>query len=738
MTVLSLLSAVASAQPYTVAVLGAASTPLHNENVRDSIMCASRGLGAPLPGPREAFEIARIDVFDVSTSTPDIGDLLSYDAVLVYNEVPFADPVAMGDLVATFVEYGRGAVIAGYAFATGFELQGRFLTQQMSPYEGPGSAIQPGGNAGIVVPDPADQWVSGPTVGHVAVYGLIAFDGGSASYMTSNLVPKSQAYTVAAWDTIPPRSAVVVLEPGIEGHGRVAALNLFPPNNLVDAASWDANTDGGYLLDGALNWVLGFERAPACQNTSTYQDLNCNGLDVSDEPLIDNSSPTCQAEVDPLTGVPYDSNDYFWDWFHFDCTYPTAQYDVDHDLLSFGTIVIYPDGSPNDFETISLQCDNCPDVYNPNQYDSDCNAPDDVDGYGDRCDPCPYVYPPEGAVEGTDADNDCFGDLCDNCTLAANPDQYDDDTDGVGNACDNCPDVFNPLNFAAIPPTQLDSDGDFVGDACDNCLLRDIDGDGTLENPGYTGTQIDTANSDQSDLDDDEWGDACDNCPLDWNPQQVDDDADTVGNPCDNCPGVTSDDTTDQDLDSLGDVCDNCPSVANVDQLDADVDGFGDACDNCPFFGNKDQLDTDSDGVGDVCDICTGAFDPEQEDGDGDEVGDACDNCPDERNEDQDDRDRDGFGDDCDLCLDEASDENVDFDGDGLGDDCDNCPGVLNLDQLDSDDDGYGDMCDTRALRGGGELKPPSQGCATAPGAGVGGLVVLGALVRRRGRPGTA
>ena len=47
----------------------------------------------------------------------------------------------------------------------------------------------------------------------------------------------------------------------------------------------------------------------------------------------------------------------------------------------------------------------------------------------------------------------------DNCPDIPNPDQADSDSDGVGTECDNCPDDFNP--------GQEDADADGVGDACD-------------------------------------------------------------------------------------------------------------------------------------------------------------------------------------------------------------------------------------------------------------------------------
>jgi len=66
-----------------------------------------------------------------------------------------------------------------------------------------------------------------------------------------------------------------------------------------------------------------------------------------------------------------------------------------------------------------------------------------------------------------DSDNDGYGNpgypdnscLADNCPEIYNPDQDDSDADGVGTLCDNCPDKFNP--------GQEDIDFDEIGDVCD-------------------------------------------------------------------------------------------------------------------------------------------------------------------------------------------------------------------------------------------------------------------------------
>lgn len=125
------------------------------------------------------------------------------------------------------------------------------------------------------------------------------------------------------------------------------------------------------------------------------------------------------------------------------------------------------DGAANDL-------DNCADVSNPDQANSD------DDPFGNACD--------------ADDDNDQFLDNEDNCPLHHNPDQSDVDADGVGDVCDTDLDddgVDLGDNCPLIPnPDQLDTDGDLIGNACDT----DDDNDGVL--------------------------DVDDNCPVDANPGQ--------------------------------------------------------------------------------------------------------------------------------------------------------------------------------------------------------------------------
>jgi hypothetical protein len=259
-----------------------------------------------------------------------------------------------------------------------------------------------------------------------------------------------------------------------------------------------------------LVWAWARAGEEACR-TDLSQDLNCNGLDVSEEQPLDAEGALC---ADALAVDPTVNRDSFFDYNSFECEQPVSEFDQDGDGFGAGTLTI---GEPPTL-VASLTCDNCPDDPNPDQLDTDC------DKVGDVCDNCLDVENPDQA----DFDEDGDGDACDPCPTAPFPPGPDSDGDGIGDNCDNCDSVLS-LN-------QDDRDNDNAGDVCDVCPL--------LSNP------------DQADADGDGYGDVCDNCPEVADPSRFDRDNDGKGDACDPCPDLPDESGPDLDDDGVPDVCD--------------------------------------------------------------------------------------------------------------------------------------------------------------------------------------
>ena len=698
-SVLLVLAGAAFAQD--IGILGSAESQITLSVVKEQLDCTG--------------EFANIETIDVRTSTPTLDDVREYHAVFVYSDVPPADAALLGDVLADYLAGGNGVVLAAGTLDPDFGPTGRLVSEGWLPADpAPLELRQPGGT---LLPEPSHAWLPGVD-GHPTTDGVNYIDMGPQAPRHSAVTPVAGAVTTLLWEDAVP--ALVVREPADITQGRVVLANLWPVSESAQPGSWtnqvtapwdtglQLDTDVDRVLANSLLWSLQYSRpASTCNNDVFVQDLDCDTLDAGAEREIVRTDLECdKPEYFDAYGQPLVNADYFYDYKSHGCTYPMVDYDLDGDLLST-TLDADRQDQPIDIADgatqVSLQCDNCPIDYNPDQTDLDCDA------VGDVCDNCPYV---PNSDQGN-SDDDCFGDACDNCPDVYNVDQADFDGDGVGDACDNCVLVYNPDQADEEPhPTNQAITGDFWGDACDICP--------NIYDPG------------QADFDGDGVGDGCDNCPLISNPDQLDSDGDGLGDACDICPLVVSDiEEPDTDKDGVGDLCDNCIVTANSDQIDSDLDALGDACDNCPTFANAGQIDTDLDGLGDNCDLCPEDADGSNLDTDGDGIGDVCDGCPFTPETDLADADGDGFTDVCDLCIFVASEANDDADGDGIGDACDVCPEVFDPEQLDEDNDGLGDLCDEIALRGGGEL---NQGCTTSPWSPSGLLFLVPLVLARRAR----
>jgi len=75
-----------------------------------------------------------IDIVDVRTSTPSLATLLNYDTVLVWSDSSFFNSVALGDVLADYVDLGGGVVLATFSwYGPTWDLEGRMMTDY-SPF----------------------------------------------------------------------------------------------------------------------------------------------------------------------------------------------------------------------------------------------------------------------------------------------------------------------------------------------------------------------------------------------------------------------------------------------------------------------------------------------------------------------------------------------------------------------------------------------------------------------------
>ncbi|MEC9373538.1 MAG: hypothetical protein VYC34_06830 [Planctomycetota bacterium] len=204
--------------------------------------------------------VSSVDIWDATQfgqGTPALADLMGYDAVLCWSNVSFVDAVAMGDVLADYVDAGGGVVIAIFAnTSTNVDryLQGRWQTGGYIAIPQNGGFLQGPGQLGsvLIADHPIFEGVdSFVTRSGVTMQGMIF--GGYRPTIT-NVTPGSTK--VATWDS---GHTLVAIAP----NPKVVELGFHPVSSDVNAnAYWDAATDGGIIMANALRFV-GLDPCPA-------------------------------------------------------------------------------------------------------------------------------------------------------------------------------------------------------------------------------------------------------------------------------------------------------------------------------------------------------------------------------------------------------------------------------------------------------------------------------------------
>lgn len=177
---------------------------------------------------------SQVDPISAYDNTPTLGQLSGYDAVLVYSDYGFQNNVAMGDVLADYVDGGGRVVVGALAFWTSdhtLGMGGRLSTGGYLPFTQGGQTVG-GSNQHLQADLPNSPYLAN----------VNSFSGGQFAIQNS-IALATGATQIAHWPSGAPLVAV---------KRRVVGLNMYPPSSDAASHFWDASTDGDILMADAL------------------------------------------------------------------------------------------------------------------------------------------------------------------------------------------------------------------------------------------------------------------------------------------------------------------------------------------------------------------------------------------------------------------------------------------------------------------------------------------------------
>ncbi len=192
-------------------------------------------LAGALPGPGNVVDTFNND----GGGTPTLALLKTYDVVFAYTDGGVDDSVALGNVLADYVDAGGNVVEATFGyFTTGIGIQGRWQT-------GGYKAMQSTG-----------QTASSTTIGtrQISSHEILAGVNTLTATFRNTGAPAAGVTRVADFADGNP---MVMTVPG--KNGRIASLNFYPPSDGAagQVGFWDDATDGARLMANACTWAAG-------------------------------------------------------------------------------------------------------------------------------------------------------------------------------------------------------------------------------------------------------------------------------------------------------------------------------------------------------------------------------------------------------------------------------------------------------------------------------------------------
>jgi hypothetical protein len=210
-----------------------------------------------------------ITVIDATVGSPTAAELLQYDVVYTWSDLPYGNPTALGNALADYVDQGGGVVQGVFSFYT--TPGGRWSTGMYAPFS---TGFSREGFSLTLV----------PVVAHPILNGVTSFDGGFSSYHHSGISAQGCATVIANWSNGQP---LVAVRRGPNG-GRIVGLNMYAPSANAYPYFWNILTDGHILMANALKWAAVHELAPVgpplalvgADETTDLEKVKCQLADL--------------------------------------------------------------------------------------------------------------------------------------------------------------------------------------------------------------------------------------------------------------------------------------------------------------------------------------------------------------------------------------------------------------------------------------------------------------------------
>jgi len=243
-------------------------------------------------------------------------------------------------------------------------------------------------------------------------------------------------------------------DPDSDGDGFLDSVDAFPNDPIewldTDGDNIGNNSDNDDDGDGFSDDIEIINNSDPLDDNSIPIDIDGDGL-INPEDLDDDGDGFSDIIEDLVGTSPNDNNDF--------------PLDTDNDgIINFYDDDDDNDGQLDEYENI---CGSDPLNFMFFSTDTDLDGlpdcidlDDDNDGFSDEEEIFEGTLPKDKKSFPQDYDGDGIAGKRDNCFNVFNPDQLDTDEDTFGDACDNCINIFNP--------DQRDYDLDLIGNACDD------------------------------------------------------------------------------------------------------------------------------------------------------------------------------------------------------------------------------------------------------------------------------